>query len=214
MLTAVYSPDFKLPHPRVQAKLYDAVECMRLADDLLQVVIDKYKENKRNEDTLPEIDFWEAQSSMRLHANILQEIMGGDCSISAKTFKIIRGHKNHSNRNSFGTEAAMLALMLAHDSLDEAMDLSRELEGEEIEDDYRLMLAAHGAANLYKGLIESTMVSFFHDEALEFALKGQPIPSYKEMRRTCINETYPEGNYPNGKPVWDQENDEPLYADS
>ena len=178
------SPDFVMPHPRVQAKLYDALEAMRVLDAKLDQAIEEIQDNPdHSEDHICEFDLTATQATARLHASILQEIIAGTPTLSNRVFHAIRDYPNLQPENAAHVEGAFIALELAHRSLEAASDLSYELDGEEINEVYQLVLAAQCALDWHKSVFEGYAIPCYVEEALDTIIEGKPITLAGLMRR-------------------------------
>jgi hypothetical protein len=142
------SPDFVMPAPRVQAVIYSAVEALRIVHAKAVETLDGWRDDiprtlsKFEQECLAEgfdpfeldpdqDDFDQIACSAKLHATILQEIVGGVLpSLPDGVFRAIRDHQNENAENQTGAESACMALDLATRCLREAVKLHTEEDGQ------------------------------------------------------------------------------------
>ena len=191
----VPSVDFVMPHPQVQAKLYDALELLRVCVDKLGDAVDGYDQQPAAySDCLRSTDLLEAQCTANLHATILQEIIGGVApTLPDSVFQAVRDFENREPANVPHIEGSILGLKLACRALDDAMALSAKLDGIEIDEAYELMLPATAAIGYFASLLDGVVVPFYCREVLDAILSGGPVPSKKELHDHWIKRRFPNG---------------------
>ena len=184
MFQFVPALDFPTPHPRVQTALYDALESLRIADAKLEKARADFGDG--DHEYIGDGDLLDAQICAAHFALCLQEIIGGVMpSIPDHAFHELAEFANREERNPPHFEGACLILHLACRSLDRAMDLSRELDGPEIDAAYELMVAARSCVSFHAGLIDQVTIGFLGDDAdeiLDAIISRRPVPSPDQLR--------------------------------
>lgn len=197
------SQAFVIPSARVQAKVYDAVEALRTAEAKLNDALDGFVERDRR---IREWDLIAARATAWLFASIFQEVIWtGKPTLPDSVFRAIRDHKNYMAENVPHIEAATLALYLAIDCLDEAMELSAELDGPDIDEAYDVLVAAHGAVLYVASVLDGSMVSFWREEILTALCAGKAKPTFAELHQALVRELWkchPDGRLPTGEIGW------------
>jgi hypothetical protein len=149
-------------HSRVQARLADAVAALRAADAKLGQVVDEFEDTDSYLDT---VDFWEAQLNARIFADMLEASEAP--TLPPRVFREIADYANKEPRNASHLKGALLALKLAERSLESALDLSEQLDGDEIDEAFEVVLAARGTIRSYASTLECSVIPFDHERVLD-----------------------------------------------
>jgi hypothetical protein len=152
-------------HSRVQSKLADAVAALKIADAKLGQAVDEYEDTDSYLDT---VDLWEAQLNARIFAEMLEPIEAP--TLPPRVFREIAEYANKEPRNASHLEGALLALKLAERSLESALDLSEQLDGDEIDAAFEAVLAARGTIRSYASTFECSVIPFDHERVLDAIL--------------------------------------------
>lgn len=134
------SVEFQAPHVAVRSKLYDAVEALRVANAKLELAREVFVPT---EHYLENFHISRVHATVKLYAVIFQELIGDSIpTLPTRVFSTIREYANRLDQNSEHLEGATIAMRLAVRAIDDAMNLSAQLDGMEVDDTYELMLAA------------------------------------------------------------------------
>ena len=151
---------------RIDAKLADAVAALRVADTKFGEALEDYEGDLREK-----LDMMGARLNARLFAGMLDA--SETPTLPSRVFRAIAKHVNEHPNNPPHVEGAILALNLAMNSLESALNLAGQLDGDEIDERYETPFAALGTIHSYAGLITCWSFVFGDREALEAIVGAQ-----------------------------------------
>lgn len=177
---------------RIQVKLYDALEALRVMHVAADAAIDVWGEDPRREREdepgyrLGIIDLEEYRAGARLHAAIIQELISNVLpSIPSRVFRRIATFENVEKKNPVKIESVILASLLASKVLVETYNALNDADG--IDDAiFDIVNAAHSAAATAYGFTSTSVLSYHLDHVLEAILAGEPLEGVELIQRNAI----------------------------
>jgi hypothetical protein len=145
---------------RVEAKLADAVAALRVADAKLGEAAEEYEGDSRDK-----ADLMEARFNSRLFADMLEA--NETPTLPSRVFRAIASYANRTPGISPHVEGAILALNLAERSLESALELAEQLDGDEIDEAYEIPFAALGTIRQYGATLRCSALVFDQEAALD-----------------------------------------------
>ena len=167
-----------------KARLYSAVELLRVADQLLDVMVDAADADENA--IVGPGSLYAMQCRVRLFARLLQEHVGGvRPHLADRVFQRVTAHENRSPRHQAKIEATILALTLAGGALCNVLEAH---PGDDRDDLYDAIFGIHDMVEGYSGSLETTTCGFGLQvyDVLAAITEDRPIPPDAHLRAAAI----------------------------
>jgi hypothetical protein len=164
----------------IRALLADAAESLRAAERKLDKALDA--DNGLDERFY--LDMVEAGANAAIFSQMLASWARPAPALSPRIFSAIRNWRNGYGKNTPHSEGGILALKLAERRLESALALCDE---HAIDDGYTVAFAARGVVRSYVGLLESPIVRFDGDKAVNAILAAKPM---RPLRSRCAHRAW------------------------
>ncbi len=171
---------YEIPPAPIRSKLYDALESLRLADLRLREAFDAFQDVEV--EYISDRDLYACGAAVRVYIGIFQELVGGAIpTLGDRVFASVAMHANQSDRNRVPhIEGIILALTLAARSLEDALDQSGAIRGDDCDALDDAMIGCLEMAACNAGLFNSICI-FDASDTLQRILDGRPLPDGRRL---------------------------------